>query len=106
VTAAEVQALVLEEIGDDWSLSNAHGVDLRKCLVPPRKVRCKNTFPELRGGKPFDVWIVLEETPGSPDGYLIIFDEGRQAFGLADWYEGRPSLCGFYGSFRATLIGM
>ena len=49
--------------------------------LQPRKVACRNTFPRLEGGKPLELWIVLEETPGKRDGYLIVFDEMKCVFG-------------------------
>jgi hypothetical protein len=106
MTAAEVRAIIEAEIDGNWSQSNAHSVDLRKCLVQPRKVACRNTFPKLDGGKPLQLWIVLEETPGRKDGYLIVFDEARCVFGLADWDTDTPVFLGFYGSFLITPQGM
>jgi hypothetical protein len=106
MTAADVRAIIESEIGGDWSQTNAHGVDLRRCLIPPRKVKCRNTFPKLRGGKPLSLWIVLEETPGTRDGYLIVFDGKRNTFGLADWDGDTPVFLGFHGSFLNTLQGM
>src|SRR5262249_34327658 len=61
MTSAEVRAIVEAEIGSDWSQPNAHGIDLRECLVEPRLVSCRNTFPRLHGGRPLTLWIVLEE---------------------------------------------
>jgi hypothetical protein len=107
MTSAEVRAVVEAEVGGDWSRSNWHGVDLRRSLVEPRKVACRNTFPKLNGGKPLPLWIVLEETPGKKDGYLIVFDERQRMFGLAVWGDGDvPVLVGFYGSFLNTLEAM
>jgi hypothetical protein len=106
MTSAEVRAIVKAEIGADWSQPNDHGVDLRKCLVQPRKVTCRNTFPKLHGGRPLQLWIVLEETPGKRDGYLIVFDETQRVFGLADWDGDTPVFLGFHGSFQDTLQGM
>jgi hypothetical protein len=106
MTAAEVRAIIRAEVGGDWSQSNAHGIDLRKCLVEPRKVACHNTFPKLNGGKLLQLWIVLEETPGKTDGYLIVFDEGQRVFGLADWAGDTLVFLGFHGSFLNTLQGM
>ena len=106
MTADQVRAMVLEEIGDDWSRTNAHGVDIKRCLVTPRKTRCRNTFPKLNKGKPLDLWIVLEETPKQKSGYLIVFDEQKQVFGLADWGEDTPVFLGFHGSFFDALEGM
>lgn len=60
----------------------------------------------LNGGKPLQLWIVLEETPGKKDGYLIVFDERKRMFGLADWGADGPDFLGFHGSFLKTLKGM
>ncbi len=106
MTPDEVRAIVEAEIGNDWSRKNPHGVDLRACLVTPRVVSCQNTFPQLEGGRPLDLWIVLEETPGKKDGYLIAFDERKHKFGLADWNGDIPVFLGYHGSFMDTLEGM
>jgi len=108
MSSADVRAIVEAEIGDESLQSNLHGVDLRKCLVQPRKVSCRNTFPKLDDGKPLDLWIVLEETPGEKGGYLIVYDEIRKAFGLAvwDWNGDTPVFIGFHGDFISTLQGM
>ena len=52
------------------------------------------------------MWIVLEETPGKKDGYLIAFDERKHKFGLADWNGDIPVFLGYHGSFMDTLEGM
>ena len=104
--ASDIRRLVESEIGGDWSRTNDHRVDLRKCVIKPRLVSCKNTFPKLRGGKPLDLWIVLEEHPGTTDGYLIVFDEENHRFGLADYSGATPVFLGFHGSFLAALAGM
>jgi hypothetical protein len=57
----------------------------------PRPV-CRNTFPKLNGGKPLQFWIVLEESPGKKDGYLIVFDDRQRIFGLAIWERRHPRL--------------
>lgn len=55
------------------------------------------------------VWLVLEEQPQEKDGYLIVYNEQRNSFGLAsqgfpnDLY---PVLCGYYGDFPNTLASM
>jgi hypothetical protein len=106
MTPAEITAVVRAEIGDDWDRENPHNVDLRRCLVTPRKVSCRNTFPQLEGGRALDMWIVLEETPGENEGYLIVFDEQKRKFGLADWDEDTPVFLGYHGTFLDTLDGM
>ena len=107
--ASEVESIVREEIGDQWFRTNLHHVDLARCVVfPPRKIRCRNTFPHHDRPKPryLDLWLVLEEEPGSSDGYLIVFDDSRRVFGLADWGDDRAVFWGFHGTFLDTLDGM
>jgi hypothetical protein len=106
VTSTELRAIVEAEIGDGWSQSNAQGVDLRSCLVEPRRESCRNTFPELDAGSPLDLWVVLEETPGSKDGYLIVYDDQKRTFGLAAWDAEMPVYLGYYGTFMDTLRAM
>lgn len=52
------------------------------------------------------MWLVLEETPGSKDGYLIVYDERRHSFGLADWDGDTPVFLGFHGRFLDALEAM
>jgi len=100
--ADEVRALVESAIGDDWSVSNAHGVDLRTCLVQP----VLGTYPEDGGGE-IDLWLVLEEDPVSHGGYKIVFDEAHDRFGLATRLQGGGDLyLGAYGDFMTTLDAM
>lgn len=106
MNASDIRRIVESEIGGDWSRTNDHRVDLRKCVIEPRLVSCKNTFPKLRGGKPLNLWIVLEEHPGTTDGYLIVFDEANHRFGLADYSGTTPVFLGFHGSFWSAFVGM
>src|SRR5262245_14295045 len=106
MTSAEVRRIVEAEIGEDWSRTNLHKTDLRRCLIEPRKHRCRNTFPKMDEGRPLDLWIVLEEFPREKRGYLIVFDDQTQRFGLADWEESGPVFLGFHGTFINTLEGM
>jgi hypothetical protein len=106
MTSAEVRAIIEAKLDGDLSTTNGHGVDLRKCLVEPRRVACRNTFPKLQEGKPLQLWIVLEETLGKSDGYLVVFDEERAKFGLADWDGEFPVFLGFHGTFLDSLRGM
>ena len=79
MTAEEIAATTEAEVGNDWSLA---------------------------GGEPLSLWIVLEETPGKRDGYLIVFDEQRRTFGPADWSGDTPVFLGYHGGFLNTLQGM
>ena len=106
MTPADVRALVEAQIRGDWDRTNPHGVELRRSVVEPRKVWCRNTFPRLKAGRPLDLWIVLEETPGTKAGYLIVFDERNGKFGLADWSDDTVVFLGYHGTFLDTLDGM
>jgi hypothetical protein len=106
MTPDEVRAIVEAEIGNDRSRSDPHGVDLKACLVTPWMVSCQNTFPQLEGGRPLNLWMVLEESPDKKDGYLITFDEQNHKFGLAAWSGDIPVFLGYHGGFINTLEGM
>jgi len=110
MTSEQVAEYVKTKIGGQWTESNAHGVDLRKCLVTPRKLKLISRIVkdgQIRDSV-VDVWLVLEEVPGG-DGYSIFFDEDDEEFGLAT--KGFPSdpypvICGCCGDFWTTLRGM
>jgi len=103
MTPAEVQAIVEAEIGDDWSLSNLHHVDLRTSVVrPPRPL----TVVDASGDQESDVWLVLEEHPGGP-GYAVVYSESDEAFGLVQMAIGYdPCLFGIYGGFLDAFRAM
>jgi hypothetical protein len=49
----------------------------------------------------------LEETPGSRDGYVVLFNESDGLFGLGAYGEdGRIVFLGYHGSYWATFKGM
>ena len=105
----EIRNIVEQEIGDRWSETNAHGVDLRHCLVKPRLVSVRNSFPHPDRPKPrtIDLWVVLEETPGKGDGYLILYNDQLGQFGLGIWGDdGKILFVGYHGSFWSTFEGM
>ena len=107
----DVRKLVEEAIGDDWSATNLHGVDLRRALVEPRKITLIDRT--VKDGKLQDrtltAWLVLVEDPDQEAGYRIVMKEGEPRFGLAS--EGFPNdkhlvLCGWYGGFMTTFRAM
>jgi hypothetical protein len=107
----DVRKLVENEIGDDWTVTNDHHVDLRRALVPPRRITVIER--SVRNGKlrdrPLDVWLVLVERPETLEGYRIVMKEDESVFGLAT--GGFPKdehlvLCGWYGDFMTTFRGM
>lgn len=72
----EISQMIEKEIGGDWSISNWHGCDLKKCLIRPKK---RKVF--WFGGVK-EVWIVLEEDPLELDKIKICFDEETKKYGL------------------------
>jgi len=107
MNASEVMEIIKCEIDDNWTLSNAHGVDLRKCLLPqPMKKTYEDSFKE---GETIELWLVLEEIPEDESGYKIVFDEESQMFGLAvpgSHENDNDIFIGFYGTFLETLEAM
>jgi hypothetical protein len=72
----EISKMIEKEIGGDWSITNWHSCDLKKCLVRPKK-RKVHFGDGLR-----EVWIVLEEDPQELDKIKVYFDEVTGKFGL------------------------
>ena len=109
MNANEVKEIIEKEIAGRRVASNWHDVDVRACLVEPRKISAQNTFPHPGRPEPktLDLWLVLEELPGENDGYLILFDQDLHEFGLGIWGKGGGIVfIGYYGSFLSTLQGM
>ena len=109
MTGEAVRELVEQEIAGEWSLTNLHGCDLRRCLVSP-KLR---EYDDSGGGRPLvdpppviRLWLVLEETPEDRDGYKIVYGGEAGMFGLAVSGSPRDVFIGYYGSFRETYRGM
>ena len=107
----EVKALVEAQIGDQWALTNHHGIDLRHTLVAPQKIKVIER--SVRNGNVRDrlieTWLVLVERTETSSGYRIVFREKPPIFGLAS--EGFPNdeslvLCGWYGDFITTFLAM
>jgi hypothetical protein len=107
----DVRKLVEDAIGDDWTVTNHHHLDLRRALVQPRKItvieRTVGTG-KLRD-RTVTVWLVLVERVDQEEGYRIVMKENEPVFGLAS--EGFPEdeylvLCGWYGDFMTTFQGM
>ena len=100
--AAEVKAIVLSEIGDQWNRTNLHHIRLRECLVEPEYVK----FIDVSTEQPLHAWLVLRECP-SGNGYGIVYDESARSFGLVQFADGyEPCLIGLYGDFFTTLGAM
>jgi hypothetical protein len=104
MTPSEITQLIAQEIGSDWGHTNAHGVNLRACLVAPQQ---RTYFDPMDDARKFDLWRVLEEHPDTHAGYEIVFDERDRSFGLATTDQhGRDVFLGSYGTFMETLDAM
>jgi len=106
-----VREIVETQIGANWAISNAHGVDLRQALIPPQKTKIIESI--FRKGKYRDrindVWLVLTENQRSEGGYGIVFREEPQAFGLVHKDPGNDEPfvhCGWYANFISAFQGM
>ena len=104
VTSEEVSRRVEAEIGDGWEIEYPHGVQLRRCLVTPRKERMRVGWDETSS---IDLWVVLEAEPGERSGYIVAYDGVEEKFGLASQdAAGHRVFLGYYGSFLETLEAM
>lgn len=99
--ATQVKKQIEAEIDGNWDITNLHGVDLRRCLVEPRKVTCCWNANETA-----EMWLVLEEWPNEKDGYKIVYDEVEDSYCLAVLNGEEYNVLGYYGSFLNTLKGM
>jgi len=80
MTANDLKILIRSEFQRRHDVPAAEGLELRQCLVEPRKRVSRKVGS---GGQPVELWVVLEKDPGTHRGYLIVYDERREAFGLA-----------------------
>jgi len=101
--AQEVSSIIAGDLAQNPNFFNAHGVDVVACLVQPELVEFDDSFND---GKTISLWLVLKERPNEEDGYLVVYDEMREMFGLAIYGNDRPVFIGLYGSFTETLAGM
>lgn len=103
MTASQIREVIQAEIDGDWDRTNAHGVDLGDSLTEPYKRTFRGEWGEAR----FELWVVLEEHPEEEEGYLIVYDEDADTFGLAvHENEDHPTYIGRYGDFMEAFTGM
>lgn len=109
MTGEAVRELIEREIAGDWSRTNAHGCDLRRCLVPPEL----REYDDCGGGRPLvepcpvvRLWLVLEEVPEVHSGYKIVYGPEAGMFGLAVPGTTRDVFIGYHGSFFDAYRGM
>jgi len=103
MTSDQVRQLVEAAIGDQWQRSNLHRVDLRTCLIAPRKL----TFVTAKDEREVEAWLVLLENPKGTLGFGVAYDEQTRRFGLIQLAKGyEPCLLGLYGGFFDALDAM
>ena len=81
MTPKEVLQMIEREIGGDWSISNWHACDLKKCLVRPKKRKI------IFGGETREAWIVLEEDPINLNKFKVFYNERTNKYGLVEHSE-------------------
>ncbi|MGI9055914.1 MAG: hypothetical protein ACR2F2_08955 [Pyrinomonadaceae bacterium] len=96
----EISKLIEKEINGDWSISNWHNCDLKKCLIRPK--RRKIRF----GAEIKEVWIVLEEKPEIFEGFRVFFDDETKIFGLVQHSEPYGYACNSHDTFLAAFKSM
>jgi hypothetical protein len=101
MTPKEISRIIEREIGGDWSATNLHGCDLKKCLIRPKKRKIY-----FAGGKLKEVWIVLEELPETGDGFKVFFDDESRKFGLAQHSTPFGYACHSHDTFMAAFESM
>jgi hypothetical protein len=99
MTAEDLKDQIELEIAGDWARTNAHGRNLKQCLVEPVRLPFEDPHDRLAT---INLWLVLEEVPDTRDGYKIVYDDDRGMFGLAC-----PSISGgnvFLGPYGDTFM--
>src|SRR5687767_7996999 len=104
MTANEVLSRVLGEINGEWSRPTSHNLDLRKSLVdPPRQIEYSFLSDDIQA----PLWLVIEASPDTHDGYEVVYDDARDQFGLGMLDENdRHVFLGNYGTLWEALEGM
>jgi hypothetical protein len=104
MTPEEVRALVFRQIGGQWARRNAHGCDLRECLVdPPERLALVKAIDETNT----EGWLVLRKNAAGGPGYAVVYHEEPGEFGLTQFAEGwAPCLLGLYGEFFDAFDAM
>jgi len=96
----EISKIIEREINGDWSISNWHNCDLKKCIVRPKRRKLRSA------GELKEFWIVLEEEPETLEGYKVFFDEETKKFGLAGYSEPYGYVCNSHDTFLAAFKSM
>ncbi len=100
----QIKQIIQLEVKGDFTISNLHGVDLKKCLVEPYLEILEDSFNE---GQTIQMYVVLKEHPESDEGYQIVYDPTEKMFGLSIQGKGQYRVfLGYDGTFLESLQGM
>jgi prepilin-type processing-associated H-X9-DG protein len=103
MTSDQVRARVERAIDGRWTRTNLHHVDLREALVHPEKLN----FVWADGSPAPTLWLVLRESPAPDNGYVVVYDEQTDEFGLGQIADGYDACCfGLYGDFFDAFEAM
>lgn len=106
--AEQIRKQIEEETRGNPFPSAENTLDLRQCLVEPVKKIYRDAAPTSGNASDdkLELWLVLEECPGTGNGYKIVYDADENIYGLAYYAEPEDDFLGYYGSFLETLEAM
>lgn len=100
---ADVKNIILAELKYNPDLSNAHWVELDRCLIEPVE---ESYLDFINANREIKLWTVLEETEDG-NGYKIVYGKKENMFGLGiKSNKDELVFIGYYGTFVETLKGM
>jgi len=100
--ASNVKRLIATELAGRTHIRNSHGITLDRCLVEPRKVQVKDPVD----GTTFGACLVLEEEPGSEEGYVVVYIGARQPWALGYWKKNNLVLMYWSAAFVSAVENM
>lgn len=103
MTPQELTRLIEEDLVRAGTACAWRGRPMSQCLQNPAKRRFVNSRSD---DATEDLWLVFEEGPKPGEGYMVVYDEELDEFGLAVQGTGDPVVIGFYGGFVETLNSM
>lgn len=100
--ASNVKKLIEDELAGRKHIRNSHGVTLERCLVEPRRA----TIWDMVDNATLEGWLVLEENPGTKEGYVVTYIDARQPFALAYWRKNKLVLMYLCATFISAVENM
>ena len=99
----KIKQIIESEIKGDFTVSNLHGVNLKKCLIEPYLETLEALFNK---GQTIQMYVVLKEYPDSDEGYHIVYDPKENMFGLSiQGEENNRVFLGYDGTFLGQFQG-